>query len=83
VKARRDVQGHSGRFLGYAPVSLQFPELAAEQLEHSMKFGPISAAIGGALRRNWRNSRSSGKKAEELQALIFIHPNGAAINRNH
>ena len=24
-----------GRFLGYAPVSLQFPDLAAEQLEHA------------------------------------------------
>ena len=35
-----------GRFLGYAPVSLQFPELAAEQLEQGMKqLGLVGAAI--------------------------------------
>src|SRR5262245_7895439 len=39
-----------GRFVGYAPVSLQFPELAAEQLEHGMKdLGLVGAAIGGSV----------------------------------
>jgi predicted TIM-barrel fold metal-dependent hydrolase len=39
-----------GRFLGYTPVSLQFPELAAEQLEHGMKrLGLVGAAIGGSV----------------------------------
>ncbi len=39
----------SGRFLGYTPVSLQFPELAAELLEHGMKqLGLIRAALGGS-----------------------------------
>ena len=70
------------RFLGYAPVSLQFPELAAEQLEHSMtQLGLVGAAIGGSVEGEeiaaprfypfW-------KKAEELQALVFIHPQTAA-----
>jgi aminocarboxymuconate-semialdehyde decarboxylase len=69
------------RFLGYAPVSLQFPELAAEQLEYGMKhLGLVGAAIGGSVEGEeiaaskfdpfWR-------KAEELQALVFVHPQTA------
>ena len=70
-----------GRFLGYAPVSLQFPELAAEQLEDGMKrLGFVGAAIGG----NVEGAEIAAprfdlfwKKAEELQALVFIHPQTA------
>src|SRR5689334_1186352 len=70
-----------GRFLGYAPVSLQFPELAGEQLQHGMKdLGFVGAAIGGSVEgEEIAASRFDPfwKKAEELQALVFIHPQTA------
>src|SRR5262249_45259944 len=63
-----------GRFLGYAPVSLQFPELAAEQLQHGMKdLGFVGAAIGGSVEGEEIAAPRFDpfwKKAEELQALI-------------
>jgi aminocarboxymuconate-semialdehyde decarboxylase len=70
-----------GRFLGYTPVSLQFPELAAEQLEHGMKqLGFVGAAIGGSVEGQEIAAPKFDpfwKKAEELQALVFIHPQTA------
>ena len=70
-----------GRFLGYAPVSLQFPELAAEQLEHGMnRLGLVGAAIGGSVQGEEIAAPKFDpfwKKAEELQALVFIHPQTA------
>lgn len=69
------------RFLGYAPVSLQFPELAAEQLEQSMaQLGLVGAAIGGSVEGEEIAAPRFDpfwKKAEELQALVFIHPQTA------
>jgi aminocarboxymuconate-semialdehyde decarboxylase len=75
-----------GRFLGYAPVSLQFPELAAEQLEHGMKdLGLVGAAIGGSVEGEEIAAAKFDpfwKKAEELQALVFYSSaDRAAINR--
>ena len=70
------------RFLGYAPVSLQFPEIAAEQLEQSVKeLGLVGAAIGGSVEGEEIAAPRFDpfwKKAEELQALVFIHPQTAA-----
>ena len=70
-----------GRFLGYAPVSLQFPELAAEQLEQGMKqMGLVGAAIGASVEGEEIAAPRFDpfwKKAEELQALVFIHPQTA------
>src|SRR6266550_3543451 len=70
-----------GRYLGYAPVSLQFPELAAEQLEHGMnRLGLVGAAIGGSVQGEEIAAPKFDpfwKKAEELQALVFIHPQTA------
>jgi aminocarboxymuconate-semialdehyde decarboxylase len=69
------------RFLGYAPVTLQFPELAAEQLVHGMKdLGFVGAAIGGNVEGEEIAAARFDpfwKKAEELQALVFIHPQTA------
>jgi len=69
------------RFVGYAPVTLQFPELAAEQLEYGMKeLGLIGAAIGGNVEGEEIAAAKFDpfwKKAEELQALVFIHPQTA------
>ena len=73
---------HADRFAAFASVALQFPELAAQQLEQGMKkLGFRGAAIGGSV---------AGKeladplfhpfwaKAEELGAVVFIHPQPAA-----
>ncbi len=55
------------RFAAYASVALQYPELAAEQLEHALKhLGLRGVAIGGSV------------EGEELQAVIFIHPQNSA-----
>ncbi|MEA2906795.1 MAG: aminocarboxymuconate-semialdehyde decarboxylase [Alphaproteobacteria bacterium] len=74
-------QAIPGRFVGYAPVALQHPEIAAEQLEHGMKqLGLVGAAIGGNVEGEEIASAKFDpfwKKAEELQALVFIHPQTA------
>ena len=71
------------RFLGYAPVSLQFPDLAAEQLEYGMQqLGLVGAAIGGSVEGEELAAPRFDpfwKKAEELQALVFIHPQTAPL----
>ena len=68
------------RFVAFASVALQHPELAAEQLEHGMKkLGLRGAAIGG----NVNGAEISDPKfhpfwakAEQLGAAVFIHPQG-------
>jgi aminocarboxymuconate-semialdehyde decarboxylase len=71
---------HPDRFVAFASVALQFPELAAEQLEHAVKkLGLRGAAVGASCAGDefsdpkfhvfWR-------KAEELGILIFLHPQG-------
>ena len=73
---------HPDRFAAFASVALQFPDLAAQQLEHGMKtLGLRGVAIGGSV---------AGKeladpmfhpfwaKAEALGAVVFIHPQPAA-----
>jgi aminocarboxymuconate-semialdehyde decarboxylase len=81
VKLAEMCRAIPGRFVGYAPVSLQFPELAAEELERGMKeFGMVGAAIGGNVEGvELGDARFDPfwKKAEELQALVFIHPQAA------
>ena len=73
---------HTDRFAAFASVALQFPDLAAQQLERGMKtMGFRGAAIGGnvagrelsdpALHPFWA-------KAEELGAVVFIHPQASA-----
>jgi predicted TIM-barrel fold metal-dependent hydrolase len=71
------------RFVAFASVALQFPELAAQQLEEGVKrWGLRGAAIGGTVQGD--EELSSPKfdpfwaKAEELQALIFVHPQDSA-----
>ena len=68
------------RFVAFATTALQFPDLAAEQLEEGMKkYGLKGAAIGG----NVAGAEISDPKfnpfwakAEQLGAVIFIHPQG-------
>ncbi len=70
------------RLVAFASVALQFPELAAEQLETGMKqMGLKGAAVGGTVEGlELSNPKFDPfwKKAEELQALIFMHPQESA-----
>jgi aminocarboxymuconate-semialdehyde decarboxylase len=66
------------RFAAFASLSLQNPEIAVQQLEEAVKkFGLRGAAIGGSFNGE---DFSSAKfhpiwaKAEELGAVLFIHP---------
>jgi aminocarboxymuconate-semialdehyde decarboxylase len=69
------------RFVAFASVALQHPDLAAEQLEEGVKkFGLRGAAIGGSV--NGEELRDPKfhpfwAKAEQLGVLVFIHPQGA------
>jgi len=69
---------HADRFTAFASVALQFPDLAAQQLEYAMKkLGLRGAAIGGSvagLELSNEKFNPFWAKAEELGAAIFIHP---------
>jgi len=73
---------HADRFAAFASVALQFPDLAAAQLERAMKkMGLRGAAIGGSvggLELADPKFDSFWAKAEELGAVVFIHPQGSA-----
>jgi aminocarboxymuconate-semialdehyde decarboxylase len=66
------------RFVAFASVALQFPELAVQQLEHAMKnLGLRGAAVGGNVAgEEFADPKFHPfwAKAEELGALVFIHP---------
>jgi len=72
-----------GRFVAFASVALQFPELAAKQLEDGVKrWGFRGAAIGGSVQGEELSSPKYDPfwaKAEEMQALIFMHPQDSAM----
>jgi len=68
------------RFVAFASVALQFPDLAVQQLEHAVKkLGLRGAAVGASVGDDefadpkfhpfWR-------KCEELDVLVFLHPQG-------
>src|SRR6202012_3664289 len=71
-------KAYPGRIYGFASVALQFPELAAEQLEIGMKqMGLKGGAIGCSVEGEELSSPKFDPfwaKAEALQALIFMHP---------
>ena len=67
-----------GRLTAFASVALQFPELAAEQLEFGMKkLGLCGGAIGPTVAGEELSSPRFDPfwaKAEELGAMLFMHP---------
>jgi aminocarboxymuconate-semialdehyde decarboxylase len=69
---------HPDRFAAFASLALQFPDLAAAQLEHAVKkLGLRGAAIGGSVAGEEFSSpkfHPVWAKAEELGAVLFIHP---------
>jgi aminocarboxymuconate-semialdehyde decarboxylase len=68
------------RFVAFASVALQFPELAARQLEHGVKqLGLRGAAVGATVADDEfadPKFHPFWAKAEELGVLIFLHPQG-------
>jgi aminocarboxymuconate-semialdehyde decarboxylase len=68
------------RFVAFATVALQHPELAAEQLEEAMKkHGLRGAGIGGSVNGEEISDpkfHPFWAKAEQLGAVVFIHPQG-------
>jgi len=73
---------HPDRFVGLASVALQFPELAPEQLEHGIKKQDMRGClIGGSVNGEELSSPKFypfWERAEQLQAFVFIHPQGFA-----
>ena len=73
---------HADRFAAFASVALQFPDLAAEQLEQGVKkFGLRGAAIGGSVAGQELSDpkfRPFWAKAEALGVVVFIHPQATA-----
>jgi predicted TIM-barrel fold metal-dependent hydrolase len=66
------------RFAAFASLALQFPDLAAAQLEEAVKkLGLRGAAIGGSVAgEDFSNPKFHPvwAKAEELGAVLFVHP---------
>jgi aminocarboxymuconate-semialdehyde decarboxylase len=70
------------RFVAFATVALQHPDLAAEQLEEGVKkYNLRGAGLGGSvagLELSHPKFRPFWAKAEQLGVLVFIHPQGTA-----
>ncbi len=69
------------RFVAFASVALQHPDLAAEQLEDGVKkYGLRGAGVGGSVNGEELADpkfHPFWAKAEQLGVLVFIHPQGA------
>ena len=75
------VNAHSDRYVALSSVALQFPDLAAEQLEYAVKkLGARGAAIGGHINGediSLPKYDPFWAKAQELGVMVFMHPQGA------
>ena len=72
---------HADRYVALSSVALQFPDLAAEQLEYAVKkLGARGAAIGGHVLGedvSLPKYDPFWAKAQELGVVVFMHPQGA------
>jgi aminocarboxymuconate-semialdehyde decarboxylase len=70
------------RFVAFATVALQYPDLAVEQLvEGVRKYGLRGLSVGGSVNGEELAAEKFHPvwaKAEELGLLVFIHPQGTA-----
>src|SRR5689334_3572553 len=80
-KIAQAVAAHPDRFVGMATLSLQHPDLAAEQLDVAVrKLGLRGAAIGGSVEGVELSDRKFDPfwaKADELGVMLFMHPQQA------
>src|SRR5437763_4966919 len=71
------------RFVAFATVALQHPDLAAQQLEDGVKkYGLRGAGIGGSVNGEEISDpkfHPFWAKAEQLGVLVFIHPQGTGV----
>jgi len=71
---------HPGRLIALASIALQHPDLAATELQDAVrKHGMRGAALGGSINGEELSSARFDPfwaAAQELDALIFIHPQG-------
>jgi aminocarboxymuconate-semialdehyde decarboxylase len=73
------VAKHPDRFVALADVPLQAPDLAAEELEYCMKrlgFRGVEIGTNVAGQEISRGRDPFWAKAQELDAMVFMHPNG-------
>jgi aminocarboxymuconate-semialdehyde decarboxylase len=72
---------HADRYVALSSVALQFPDLAADQLEYAVKkLGARGAAIGGHVLGediSLPKYDPFWAKAQELGVMVFMHPQGA------
>ena len=77
-KLAEAVAAHPTRFVAFATVALQFPDLAAKQLEDGVKkYGLRGASIGASVNGDELSDpkfHPFWAKVEELGVLVFIHP---------
>ena len=75
------VSQHPDRFVAMASNSLQFPDLAAQQIEDAVKrLGMRAVAVGGHVNREDMSLPKFDPfwaKAQELGVVVFMHPGGA------
>src|SRR5882672_979527 len=71
------------RFVAFATVALQHPDLAVEQLEEGVKkYGLRGAGIGGSVNGEELSDpkfHPFWAKAEQLGVLVFMHPQGTGV----
>lgn len=74
---------HPDRFVAFASLALQFPDLAVQQLEEGVtKYGLRGAAIGSSVAgAEFADPKFHPvwAKAQELGVLLFIHPAGVSV----
>jgi len=72
---------HSGRFVSLSSVALQFPDLAATQLERAVhELGARGASVGGHVNGEMPTGPKYDvfwAKAQSLDVPVFVHPGGA------
>jgi len=71
---------HQDRFIAFATAALQYPDLAAEQVEQAVKtLGFRGIGVGGSVAGEDLADpkfHPFWAKCEELDVLVFMHPNG-------
>jgi aminocarboxymuconate-semialdehyde decarboxylase len=82
AKLAEIMQAYPGRFYALASVAMQHPDLAASQLEDAVRRrGMRGAALGCTIAGEELASPRFDpfwKKAQDLQAMIFLHPQDSA-----